>query len=58
MKIICGLLSPSNGTVESMYEYQQNTLELERNSGYLPENNPLYPDLYVEEYLHYVAGLI
>ena len=27
------------------------------NLGYLPENNPLYTDLYVREYLLYVAGL-
>ena len=25
--------------------------------GYLPENNPLYPDMYIREYLQYVAGL-
>jgi ABC-2 type transport system ATP-binding protein len=25
--------------------------------GYLPENNPLYTDMYVEEYLRYVAGI-
>ena len=34
-----------------------NTLEVRKKLGYLPENNPLYPDMYVEEYLHFVAGL-
>ena len=34
-----------------------NTLEVRKKLGYLPENNPLYPDMYVKEYLHYVAGL-
>ena len=25
--------------------------------GYLPEHNPLYLEMYIREYLHYVAGL-
>ncbi len=31
--------------------------EVKRLIGYLPENNPLYPDMYVREYLGYVAGI-
>jgi ABC-2 type transport system ATP-binding protein len=31
--------------------------ETRRKLGYLPENNPLYTDLYIKEYLQYVAGL-
>jgi len=34
-----------------------NSLEVRRKLGYLPENNPLYPDMFVEEYLYYVSGL-
>ena len=30
---------------------------MRRNVGYLPEHNPLYLDLYVHEYLDFVAGL-
>ena len=58
MKIICGLLSPSNGTVRIKdMNISGNTLEVRKKLGYLPENNPLYPDMYVEEYLQFVAGL-
>jgi ABC-2 type transport system ATP-binding protein len=32
-------------------------LEIKQQIGYLPENNPLYLDLYVAEYLEYVAGI-
>ncbi len=58
MKIICGLLSPSNGTIRIKdMNISGNTLEVRKKLGYLPENNPLYPDMYVEEYLQFVAGL-
>jgi ABC-2 type transport system ATP-binding protein len=58
MKIICSLIMPSSGQVKingiSVTEYSG---EIKRKLGYLPENNPLYTDLYVKEYLLYVAGL-
>jgi ABC-2 type transport system ATP-binding protein len=58
MKIICSLIMPSSGQVKingiSVNEYSG---EIKRKLGYLPENNPLYTDLYVKEYLLYVAGL-
>jgi ABC-2 type transport system ATP-binding protein len=58
MKIICGLLSPSEGTIRIKdMNISGNTLEVKRKLGYLPENNPLYPDMSVEEYLTFVAGL-
>ena len=58
MKIICGLLTPSNGTIRVKdMSISGNSLEIRKILGYLPENNPLYPDMYVEEYLHFVAGL-
>lgn len=58
MKIICGLLPPSSGEVKiSGLPVQQNSLMIRRQLGYLPENNPLYTDLYVQEFLVYVAGL-
>ncbi len=46
MKILIGLWEADNGTVETP-----------RNIGYLPENNPLYDDMYVVEYLHFMAGM-
>jgi ABC-2 type transport system ATP-binding protein len=58
MKIICGLLHPSNGTIRIKdMNISGNPLEVRKKLGYLPENNPLYPDMYIEEYLHFVAGL-
>jgi len=58
MKIITGFLHPEEGTVQiNGVVIGGNSLEIRRQIGYLPENNPLYPDLYVTEYLEYVAGI-
>ncbi|MFV0344839.1 MAG: ATP-binding cassette domain-containing protein [Bacteroidales bacterium] len=56
MRIITGLLNADSGTVKVMGDYvNENTIELRKNIGYLPEHNPLYTDLYIKEYLDYVA---
>ncbi len=58
MKIICGLLYPDNGSVLiNQKQITENSSEARRFLGYLPETNPLYPEMYVIEYLSYVAGL-
>jgi len=58
MKIITGFLHPDAGMVRvNGVDVGENNLEIRRQIGYLPENNPLYPDLYVGEYLEYAAGL-
>lgn len=58
MKIITGFLHPEEGTVWiNGAIIGENTLEIKRQIGYLPENNPLYTDLYIAEYLEYVAGI-
>ena len=58
MKIICGLLAPDQGTVRiNQQPVDQNAEKVRRSLGYLPEINPLYPEMYVREYLQYVAGL-
>jgi ABC-2 type transport system ATP-binding protein len=58
MKMITGTLSPDTGSVRinglSMLEHQK---KIRGMIGYLPENNPLYHDMYIREYLLYVAGL-
>jgi len=58
MKMITGTLSPDSGSILindlPALEHQQ---EIRRLIGYLPENNPLYPEMYIREYLFYVAGL-
>ena len=58
MKIICTLLAPTSGEVRlDGSPITASSVEIRKHLGYLPENNPLYPDLYVREFLHYVAGL-
>jgi ABC-2 type transport system ATP-binding protein len=57
MKIITGFLSPDEGEVRVNGEKVTfDNVEVKRGIGYLPENNPLYTDLYVSEYLEIVAG--
>ena len=58
MKIISCFLSPTSGTAEVCgHDIHKNPLEVRRHIGYLPENNPLYLDMYVREYLQFVAGI-
>jgi ABC-2 type transport system ATP-binding protein len=57
MKIITGFLSPEEGEVWVNGEkVTVDNIAVKRSIGYLPENNPLYTDLYVSEYLEIVAG--
>lgn len=58
LKIIAGYLRPSSGFVRiNNILADPDQLAFKRMIGYLPENNPLYTDLYVREYLRLVAGL-
>ncbi len=58
MKIITGFLNPDGGTVFiNDLPFNGNDLQIKQQIGYLPENNPLYPDLYIKEYLSFVAGI-
>jgi len=58
MKIITGLIAPDCGNVSVMgKDIKRETLEARKHIGYLPENNPLYTDMYVREYLEYVARI-
>ncbi len=58
MKIITGFLSATSGEVlVNQLNNREHPLEIKRIIGYLPEHNPLYQDMYVREYLRYVAGL-
>lgn len=57
MKIITGYLAPEGGSVEINGEMvETRNIAIRSQIGYLPENNPLYTDLYVREYLEMVAG--
>lgn len=56
MKIATGYVPPTEGTVLlAGYDIRQHSLEVRRNVGYLPEHNPLYLDMYVHEFLHFVG---
>ncbi|SBW01867.1 ATP-binding cassette domain-containing protein [uncultured Dysgonomonas sp.] len=58
MKILAGIIRPDNGQISfSGKNLFENTLEIKRQTGYLSEDNPLYEDMYVKEYLSYVAGI-
>jgi len=57
MKIITGYLSSDGGTVTINGQIvETKNVTIRSQIGYLPENNPLYTDLYVREYLEIVAG--
>jgi ABC-2 type transport system ATP-binding protein len=58
MKIICGIMAPNQGRVKVRdYDVFDNSVAVKKLIGYLPENNPLYNDLFISEYLHYLAGI-
>jgi ABC-2 type transport system ATP-binding protein len=58
MKIITGYLPQSGGTAEVCgYDVTNQPMEARACIGYLPEQNPLYRDMYVREYLQFTAGL-
>ena len=57
MKIITGYLASDGGTITINGEtVETKNVSIRSHIGYLPENNPLYTDLYVREYLEMVAG--
>ncbi|MBK8490999.1 MAG: gliding motility-associated ABC transporter ATP-binding subunit GldA [Saprospirales bacterium] len=58
MKIITCFIPPTSGAVKVCdFDVEENSMEVRRRIGYLPEQNPLYRDMYVKEYLHFVARL-
>jgi ABC-2 type transport system ATP-binding protein len=58
MKIITGFIPASSGSVKvNGYDIGNGSGEVKKMIGYLPENNPLYPEMYVREYLGFVASM-
>jgi ABC-2 type transport system ATP-binding protein len=58
MKIITCFMPPNEGTVRvGGVSVLENPEEVKKRIGYLPESNPLYKDMPVIDYLHYVAEL-
>lgn len=58
MKIITGFIPASSGKVFiNSEEVGTDDPSIRKRIGYLPENNPLYPEMYIREYLGFVASL-
>jgi len=58
MKIITGYIPQTSGKASVCgFDVNKQSMEARRNIGYLPENNPLYHDMYVKEFLGFVAGI-
>ena len=58
MKIITGYVEADKGKVEVCgMDITANPLEVSRKIGYLPEHNPIYPEMFVKEYLRFVAKI-
>ena len=58
MKILTGYIAPTSGSAfVNDKNVSRNSFDIRKEIGYLPEHNPLYPEMYVKEYLEYVSGL-
>jgi len=58
MKMITTYIPVSEGEIEVCdMDTDKNPIEVKRNTGYLPEHNPLYQEMYVREYLQYSGKL-
>jgi ABC-2 type transport system ATP-binding protein len=58
MKILTCFIPQSAGTASVCgFDVEKDSMKVREKIGYLPENNPLYKDMYVEEYLLFIAGL-
>ena len=58
MKILTCFIPPTAGNAKvNGFDVMKESLDVRRSVGYLPEHNPLYHDMYVKEYLEFIAGL-
>ena len=58
MKMITGYLPADSGSIEVCgIQAGETVIDAKQKIGYLPEANPLYLDMYVKEYLHFIAGV-
>ncbi len=58
MKILTCYIPPSSGRANVCgFDVQEQSMEVRKMVGYLPEHNPLYLDMYVKEYLEFIGGL-
>lgn len=58
MKVLTGYIPPTSGEAfVNGYSIKTDKIALQKQIGYLPENNPLYLDMYVREYLQFHASV-
>ncbi len=58
MKMITGYIPPDTGSIKVCgYDILKDSMKVRNLIGYLPEHNPLYLDMYVHEYLQFIASL-
>ena len=58
MKILCGYIPQTSGLAQIMgMEVSKYPISVKKRIGYLPELNPLYPDMYVAEYLKFISDI-
>jgi len=58
MKILTCFIPQDKGTAKVCgFDVTEQSMEVRKQIGYLPEHNPLYPEMYVQEYLSFIASL-
>jgi len=58
IRILAGYYNDWDGQISmNGLDYKKNIKEIKKITGYLPENNPLYKEMYVEEYLKFIISL-
>ena len=58
MKIICCYINPTSGEViVNENSIKKSPIKIKSELGYLPENNPLYEEMYVREFLGFIAQI-
>ena len=58
IRILAGYYDDWDGQISmNDLDYKKNLKEIKKTTGYLPENNPLYKEMYVEEYLKFIISL-
>jgi ABC-2 type transport system ATP-binding protein len=58
MRVLTGYIPPTEGRAKvAGFDVLDQPIEAKRRTGYLPETPPLYPDMTVREYLHFVGKI-
>ncbi len=58
MKILTCFIPQTEGTAQVCeFDVAKDPIEVRKRIGYLPEHNPLYKEMYIKEYLSFIAGL-